>query len=90
MFGARRARGLAPALREELARSQPQLLAMLTAMIPAMHSKAYRWVSEMEQIAKLSAGNTTGGAIIWGQPRLYEQLAAEFEQAAKIAESIGH
>ena len=88
MFGAASRAGLAPALREELARSQPQLLAMLTAMIPAMYSKAYRWVSEMEQIAEFVGGNTTGGAIYMGAARLYEQLAADFKQGGEIAESI--
>ncbi|HYR80568.1 MAG TPA: DUF1932 domain-containing protein [Candidatus Dormibacteraeota bacterium] len=88
MFGAASRAGLAPALREELARSQPQLLAMLSAMIPAMHSKAYRWVSEMEQIAEFVGGNATGGAIYLGAARLYEQLAADFEQGGEIAESI--
>ncbi len=88
MFGAASRAGLAPALREELARSQPQLLAMLTAMIPAMYSKAYRWVSEMEQIAEFVGGNTTGGAIYMGAARLYEQLAADFKQGGEIADSF--
>jgi 3-hydroxyisobutyrate dehydrogenase-like beta-hydroxyacid dehydrogenase len=88
MFGAAARAGLASALREELSRSQPQLLAMLTAMIPAMYSKAYRWVSEMEQIADFVGGDTTGDAIYMGAARLYEQLAADFEQHRDAAESI--
>ena len=88
MFGAASRAGCAAALREELARSQPQLLAMLTAMIPRMYSKAYRWVSEMEQIAEFVGGDATGGKIYLGAARLYEQLAADFEQGRDTAESI--
>jgi 3-hydroxyisobutyrate dehydrogenase-like beta-hydroxyacid dehydrogenase len=88
MFGAASRAGLASALREELARSQPQLLAMLTAMIPAMYSKAYRWVSEMEQIAEFVGGYETGGKIYVGVARLYEQLAADFEKSRDTADSI--
>jgi hypothetical protein len=88
MFGAASRAGLGGALREELARSQPQLLAMLTAMIPRMYSKAYRWVAEMEQIAEFVGGDETGGKIYVGAARLYEQLAADFEQDRDSAESI--
>jgi len=88
MFGAASRAGLGGALREELARSQPQLLAMLTAMIPRMYSKAYRWVAEMEQIAEFVGGDETGGKIYVGAARLYEQLAADFEQNRDSAESI--
>jgi 3-hydroxyisobutyrate dehydrogenase-like beta-hydroxyacid dehydrogenase len=88
MIGAASRAGLASALREELARSHPQMLAMLTAMIPGMYTKAYRWVSEMEQIAEFVGGDETGGAIYMGAARLYEQLAADFEQNRDTAESI--
>jgi 3-hydroxyisobutyrate dehydrogenase-like beta-hydroxyacid dehydrogenase len=88
MLGAASRAGLASALRDELARSQPQLLAMLTAMIPAMYTKAYRWVSEMEQIAEFLGGAETGGTIYMGAARLYEQLAADFEQNRDTAQSI--
>ena len=88
MFGAASRAGLASLLREELARSQPQLLAMLTAMIPRMYSKAYRWVSEMEQIAEFVGGDETGGKIYVGAARLYEQLAADFEKSRDTADSI--
>ena len=88
MIGAASRAGLASALREELARSQPQLLAMFTAMIPGMYSKAYRWVAEMEQIADFVGGDETGGTIYLGAARLYEDLAAAFEQSRATAESI--
>jgi hypothetical protein len=57
-------------------------------MIPAMYSKAYRWVAEMEQIAEFVGGDETGGKIYVGGARLYEQLAADFEQNRDSAESI--
>ncbi len=53
-----------------------------------MYSKAYRWVSEMEQIADFLGGDETGGKIYTGAARLYEQLAADSEQGRDNAESI--
>ncbi len=88
MVGAASRAGLATLLREELARSQPQLLAMLTPRIPAMYSKAYRWVSEMEQIAEFLGGAETGCTIYMGAARLYEQLAKDWEQNRDDAESL--
>lgn len=88
MIGAASRACLASALREELARSQPQLLAMLTMRIPAMYPKAYRWVSEMEQIAEFLGGAENGGTIYMGAARLYEQLATDFEQNRDDAESF--
>ena len=43
--------GVAEGLRAELERSQPALLPWLQRSIPAMYSKAYRYVGEMEEIA---------------------------------------
>ncbi len=88
MVGAASRAGLASALREELARSQPQLLAMLTARIPAMYSKAYRWVDEMEQISEFVGDAGTGGTIYMGAARLYEQLATDWEQGHDTAQSL--
>jgi 3-hydroxyisobutyrate dehydrogenase-like beta-hydroxyacid dehydrogenase len=50
MLAATRA-GAAEGLRRELERSQPQLLAWFSRMVPPMYDKAYRWVGEMEEIA---------------------------------------
>ena len=88
MVGAASRAGLAPALRDELSRSQPQLLAMLTARIPAMYPKAYRWVAEMEQIAEFLGGAEAGGTIYMGAARLYEQLAEDWEQDRDAAQSL--
>lgn len=43
--------GAADALRDELALSQPQILARLAVALPDMIPKAYRWVAEMREIA---------------------------------------
>jgi L-threonate 2-dehydrogenase len=79
MVGAAARHGLADALRAELARSQPDLLARLERGLPAMFPKAYRWVAEMEQIADF-AGEENKGAIIYrGAASLYQQIAEEAE-----------
>ena len=68
--------GLASALRAELAASQPQLLAWLERAEPAMFTKAYRWVAEMEEIEAF-LGDLPGAAIYGGAARLYESLARD-------------
>jgi L-threonate 2-dehydrogenase len=70
---------LADALRTELARSQPDMLARLERSVPGMFSKAYRWVAEMEQIADFAGDEGKGGLIYLGAAHLYERIAAEFE-----------
>jgi L-threonate 2-dehydrogenase len=68
---------VADALRDELARSQPQLLARLVRQVPAMFPKAYRWVSEMEQIAEFLGADDRGAMIYRGAARLYDRIATE-------------
>jgi 3-hydroxyisobutyrate dehydrogenase-like beta-hydroxyacid dehydrogenase len=70
---------LADALRMELARSQPDMLTRLERSVPGMFSKAYRWVAEMEQIADFAGNEGKGSLIYQGAARLYERIAAEFE-----------
>ena len=43
--------GAADALRDELALSQPAVLARLEVALPDMIPKAYRWVAEMREIS---------------------------------------
>ncbi len=76
MLAATRA-GAADALRSELARSQPELLAWLSRMIPGVYSKAYRWVAEMEQIADFLGRDVAERKIFEGAAGLYERLAAD-------------
>jgi 3-hydroxyisobutyrate dehydrogenase-like beta-hydroxyacid dehydrogenase len=69
--------GLAEALRIELARSQPQFLDRIDRFVPAMFTKAYRWVAEMEQIAEFISDPAAGATIYEGAARLYEMIAAD-------------
>lgn len=71
--------GLGPALRAELKRSQPQTFEMLRTRVPAMFSKAYRWVAEMEEIAAFLDKPARGETIFKGAASLYEQIAAEWD-----------
>ncbi|HEX6840192.1 MAG TPA: DUF1932 domain-containing protein [Stellaceae bacterium] len=74
MLGATRS-GAAAALAQELAESQPQLLAWLARQVPRMYPKAYRWVAEMEEIAAFADGDAAAPQIYRGLARLYERLA---------------
>jgi 3-hydroxyisobutyrate dehydrogenase-like beta-hydroxyacid dehydrogenase len=68
--------GCAEALLAELSQSQPQLLKHLSASIPRMYDKAYRWVGEMEEICDFH-GNARPAADIYAAiARHYEFLAA--------------
>jgi 3-hydroxyisobutyrate dehydrogenase-like beta-hydroxyacid dehydrogenase len=72
--------GSADALYEELKQSQPQLLAWFTRQIPAMYSKAYRFVGEMEEIADFVGEDA-------GARRMYEGIAQLYERIAKDVET---
>lgn len=48
--------GAGAALFAELADSQPQLLARFKKTLPDMYPKAYRWVSEMQELAEFAGG----------------------------------
>jgi len=78
MLAATRA-GTAEALKAEMAVSQPQLLGWLTRQMPRMHSKAYRWVAEMEEIAAFVGEDPAGKQFYLAAARLYERIAADFE-----------
>ncbi len=78
MLAATRA-GTAEALIAEMKVSQPALLKWLTTQMPRMHSKAYRWVAEMEEIAAFVGPGQTGDGLFQSAARLYEKIAADFE-----------
>src|SRR5207302_6053770 len=67
------------ALRAELARSQPMLLAWFERQIPSMFGKAYRWVAEMEEIA----------SFLEPQPEAEHMFRAIAEFYASIADDSG-
>lgn len=68
--------GVADALREELAASQPDLLRSLERGVPDMFVKAYRWVAEMHEIAAF-LGDIPAAPIYAGAAALYEAIAAD-------------
>lgn len=88
MLGGAARAGLASALRAELERSQPQLLKMLGARVPAMFPKAYRWVAEMEQIAEFLGAPGDGATIYEGAARLYERAAEQWQRDGEGAASF--
>ena len=55
--------GTADALIAEMKVSQPALLKWLTSQMPRMHSKAYRWVAEMEEIAAFVGQGQAGDGL---------------------------
>jgi L-threonate 2-dehydrogenase len=80
MLAATRA-GTADALIAEMKVSQPALLKWLTGTMPRMHSKAYRWVAEMEEIAAFVGPGRTGDGFYQAAAALYERIAADFDGA---------
>jgi hypothetical protein len=77
MLAAARA-GTAGDLRAELEQSQPALLGWFDRQIPAMYSKAYRWVAEMDEIAGFVGDDPAAHEILSGMARLYERLAEDY------------
>ncbi|HUY18107.1 MAG TPA: DUF1932 domain-containing protein [Candidatus Binataceae bacterium] len=71
---------LAMPLREELAKSQAEMLKLLARRIPGMLPKAYRWEGEMEEIANFLDDDDAGVSIFKGAARLYSRLAEEVRQ----------
>lgn len=71
--------GSAEALKAELAESRPDLLKYLSGNIPAMYSKAYRWVAELDEIAAFVGEDKPEHAMLEAAARLYARIAAGVE-----------
>ena len=71
--------GVAEGLRAELERSQPALLPWLQRSIPAMYSKAYRYVGEMEEISDYVGEDGSAQEMFDAFADFYTRLAADFE-----------
>jgi 3-hydroxyisobutyrate dehydrogenase-like beta-hydroxyacid dehydrogenase len=67
--------GVADALHAELAESQRALLTSFERTVPAMFPKAYRWVAEMQEIARFAAADPAAAQIFEGASALYQRLA---------------
>jgi 3-hydroxyisobutyrate dehydrogenase-like beta-hydroxyacid dehydrogenase len=78
MLAATRA-GTADQLVAEMQVSQPELLKWLTGQMPRMHSKAYRWVAEMEEIATFVGADQPGTGLYEAAARLYAKIATDFD-----------
>jgi 3-hydroxyisobutyrate dehydrogenase-like beta-hydroxyacid dehydrogenase len=77
MLAATRA-GTADALVAEMTVSQPELLKWLSAQMPKMHGKAYRWVAEMQEIATFVGADRPGAGFYGAAAGLYEAIAADY------------
>ena len=71
--------GSAAALKAELADSRPDFLRYLSNQVPAMYSKAYRWVAELDEIASFVGDGYAEHDMLAGAARLYERLADDVE-----------
>ncbi len=69
--------GAADALRDELALSQPAILARLEVALPDMIPKAYRWVAEMREISGFLGDDHPASQIYEGFARWFEHLAED-------------
>ncbi|HEX2150701.1 MAG TPA: DUF1932 domain-containing protein [Stellaceae bacterium] len=81
MLGAARF-GCAEALVAELKTSQPDIYKYLSASIPRMYDKAYRWVAEMEEISDFHGSYKPAADIYAAIARHYEALAAAEAETA--------
>jgi len=80
--------GAADALRDELALSQPAILARLEIALPDMIPKAYRWVAEMREIAGFLGPDHPANLIYAGFARWFEHLADDAKGEAEDAELL--
>jgi putative dehydrogenase len=86
MMGAARF-GCAEALVAELSQSQPQVFKYLSASIPRMYDKAYRWVAEMEEISDFHGAYKPAADIYAAIARHYEALAAAEAETAPASDN---
>ena len=80
--------GSAAALKAELAESRPDLLRYLSNQVPAMYSKAYRWVAELDEIASFVGAEKPEHEMLAAAARLYERIAADFEGEKKETDAL--
>lgn len=80
--------GAADALREELALSQPAVLARLEVALPDMIPKAYRWVAEMREISGFLGADHPASQIYEGLARWFEHLADDAKGVAVDADLL--
>jgi len=80
--------GAAQAMCDELAESQPQILARFAVALPDMLPKAYRWVAEMREIAGFLGPDDPACLIFEGAARLFAHIASEQHGGGKDTDHI--
>jgi len=70
---------VAEMLRAEFQDSQPQLFAWLQRQVPTVYPKAYRWVGEMEEIARF-LGDDPGATMFEGAAQTYDVIAERWSE----------
>jgi hypothetical protein len=55
------------------------LLGYLSNQVPAMYSKAYRWVAELEEISEFVGKDRPENEMMMAAARLYEGIAADYD-----------
>ena len=80
--------GSAAALKAELAESQPALLGFMTRQTPAMYSKAYRWVAELDEISAFVGEDHAEHAMLQAAARFYERIAADVDGEKKEIDAM--
>ncbi|HEY6381788.1 MAG TPA: DUF1932 domain-containing protein [Pseudolabrys sp.] len=75
--------GSAAALNAELSESRPDLLRYLSNQVPAMYSKSYRWVAELDEIASFIGDEHPEHDMLTAAARLYERIAQDYEGEKK-------
>ena len=84
--------GVSQALWQEMQDSQPAVLQLLTRALPKMYAKAYRWIGEMEEIAKFLQPEIGGSEMLSGAAQFYEDIARDYADGAdkgRIAQLTG-
>lgn len=71
--------GSAEALKAELAESQPAMTQWLGRQIPAMYSKAYRWVAELDEIGGFVGEEFPEHAMLTAAARFYQRIAEDYD-----------
>lgn len=80
--------GAAQGLRNEFDRSQKALLPWFQRSIPAMYSKAYRFVGEMDEIADFVGDDPAARKMYEAISEFYTRLAADFEGDKKEVNAL--
>ena len=88
MFLGAERNGAGPALRAELARSQPELAERFGRAMPDMLPKAYRWVAEMREIAGFLGPEDPASLMFEGAARVYERLAADGTGSGELGATL--